>query len=105
ACKDQVHGCFAVFVGERKTVPGGLLVSGFGSGTRIDKILGDAAVDKLDSLTRDSFAMERRILLQGVINVVGDGEVLAEELLAHTIVEAGALVFESGGGEIVEEKA
>src|SRR5205809_6709152 len=40
-----------------------------------------------------------------MINVVGDADILAEELLAHAFVEAGAFVRERGGCEIVEEKA
>jgi len=40
-----------------------------------------------------------------VVNVIGDGNVLPEELLAHAVVEAGALVLQRGGGEIVKKKA
>src|SRR5712692_3517774 len=40
-----------------------------------------------------------------MIDVVGDGDVLSEELLAHAVVQAGALVFKGGGGEIIKEKA
>ena len=39
-----------------------------------------------------------------MINVIGDADVLAEELLAHAFVQAGALVRECGGGEIVKKK-
>ena len=40
-----------------------------------------------------------------MINVVGDGDVLSEELLAHAVVQAGALVFQGGGGKIIKKKA
>ena len=71
----------------------------------IDEIFGDAAVDEQDALAGKAFAVEWSALLQRVIDVVGDGDVLPEERSAHAVVEAGALVFEGGGGEIVEEEA
>ena len=40
-----------------------------------------------------------------MINVVGDADVLTNELLAHALVQAGALVFQGGGGEIVKKEA
>src|SRR6266436_3019974 len=40
-----------------------------------------------------------------MVGVVGDGDVLSEELPAHAVDQAGALVFEGGGGEIVKEEA
>src|SRR6267154_25774 len=104
AAEDEVHGRFAVFVGEGKTMAGGLLAGSLGSSAGIDKIFGDAAIDQLNALAREAFAIEMGALLEGVVSVVGNGDVLAEELLAHAVVEAGALVFESGGGEIVKKK-
>jgi len=43
-------------------------------------------------------------LLQRMINVIGDADVLTEELLAHAVVQAGALVRQCGGGEIVKKE-
>src|SRR5260370_6487824 len=40
-----------------------------------------------------------------MVAVVGDGDVLSEELPARAVDQAGALVFEGGGGEIVKEEA
>src|SRR5437879_474092 len=40
-----------------------------------------------------------------MVNIVNDGDVLSEKLLTHALVEAGALVFESGGSKIGKEKA
>src|SRR5207302_1828769 len=82
----------------------GLLVRRFGGGPGIHEILGDAAVHEHDALTWHSFAIERSTLLQGMINVIGDADVLAEELLAHAFVQAGALVRECGGGKIIKKK-
>ncbi len=42
AAEDEVHGRFAVFIGEGKTVAGRLLACGFGDCAGIDKIFGDA---------------------------------------------------------------
>src|SRR5260370_42659097 len=39
-----------------------------------------------------------------MIKVVADADVFSKELLAHAIVQAGALVFQRGGGEIVKKK-
>src|SRR5256885_16238229 len=39
-----------------------------------------------------------------MINVVANADVWSEELFAHAFVEAGALVFQGGGGEIVKKK-
>ena len=103
--EDEVHGGFAVLVGENEAVAGGLLAGSFGSGAGVDEILGDAAIDEMDTLAGDPFAVERGALLQRMINVIGDGDVLTEELFAHAVVEAGALVFEGGGGEIVKKEA
>src|SRR6266478_4423871 len=105
AGEDEIHGSFAVFIGEGETMAGGLLAGSFGSGAGIDKIFGDAAIHQLNALAREAFAIERRALLQRMIDVVGDGDVLSEELFAHAVVEAGALVFESRGGKIVKKKA
>src|SRR5258708_13147395 len=69
------------------------------------KIPGAAAIHQQYPLARQSFAIERRALLPRMISVVADGDVLSEELLAHAFVQAGALVFERGGGEIVKKKA
>ena len=55
-------------------------------------------------MTRHSLAIEGGALLQRMINVVADADVLSEELFAHAFVEAGALVFQGGGGEIVKKK-
>jgi hypothetical protein len=83
---------------------GGLFAGGFGGGAGIDEIARDAAVYKQNLLTRQAFTVEGGALLQPVISVVGDGDVLSEELFAHAVVKAGALVFEGGGGEIIEEE-
>src|SRR6266481_6394287 len=53
---------------------------------------------------REAFAIEMGALLQRVINVVGNGDVLAEELFAHALVQAGTLVCKGGSGEIVKKK-
>src|SRR5258708_5159301 len=105
AGEDEVHGRFAVFVRQSEPVSSGLFASGFGSGTGIDESSGDAAIDQLNALTGQALAIEGHTLLQQMIDVVGDGDVLSEELFAHAVVEAGALVFESGGGKIVKKKA
>src|SRR5438309_1324296 len=104
AAEDEIHGRFAVFVGKGKPVPGGLLVRRFGGGPGIHEILGDAAVHEHDALTWHSFAIEWGALLQRMINVVGDADVLAEELLAHAFVQAGALVRQGSGRKIVKKK-
>ena len=39
-----------------------------------------------------------------MIDVVGDGDVLAEDLFAEAAGKAGALVGDRGGGKIVKEK-
>src|SRR5260370_14937080 len=39
-----------------------------------------------------------------MINVVADADVFSKELFAHAIVQAGALVFQRGSGEIVKKK-
>src|SRR5260370_34459959 len=52
-----------------------------------------------------SVAVERRTLLQGVINVVAYAYVLSEELFAHALVQAGTLVLQRGGGKIVKKKS
>ena len=51
------------------------------------------------------FTIEGRAELEGVVDVIGDGDVFAEEGFAHAVVEAGTLVLEGGGGKIVEEEA
>ena len=83
---------------------GGLFAGGFGAAARIDEILGDAAIDEKDLLTRDAFAVEGGAELERMIGVIGDGDIFAEERFAHAVVEARALVLESGGGEIVKEE-
>ena len=105
AREDQVHGGFAVFVGKSEAVAGGLFAGGFGGAAGVDEIFRDAAIDELDLLARDAFAVEGRAELEGMIGVVGDGDIFAEERFAHAVVEAGAFVLERGGGEIVEEEA
>ena len=40
-----------------------------------------------------------------MVNIVSDGNILSEELFAHAVVEAGAPVFEGGGGKIIKKKA
>src|SRR4029077_21225737 len=62
-------------------------------------------IDQQNALAWQAFAVERSALLQRVISVVGDGDVFSEELSVHAVVEAGTLVFEGGGGKIVEEEA
>jgi len=105
AGEDEIHGGFAVLVGESETMAGGLFAGGFGGRAGIDEIARDAAIYEQNFLARQAFAVKGGALLQRVIGVVGDGDVLSEELLAHALVEAGALVFEGGGGEIVKEEA
>src|SRR5258708_31400113 len=39
-----------------------------------------------------------------MINVVADADVFSKELFAQAIVQAGALVFQRGSGEIVKKK-
>jgi len=39
-----------------------------------------------------------------MINVVADADVLSKELFADAFVQAGALVFQGGGSEIVKKK-
>ncbi len=48
--ENEIHGGFAVFVGESEAVAGGLLAGSFGRGAGIDEILRDAAIDQLNSL-------------------------------------------------------
>src|SRR5260370_2790865 len=105
AGEDEVHGRFAVFIGERKPVAGGLLACGFGGGAGIDEVFGATAIHELNVLAAEAFTIERRALLQRMVNVVGNGDVLPEELFAHAVVEAGALVFEGGSGKVVKKKA
>src|SRR6266566_1119608 len=52
-----------------------------------------------------SLAIEWGALLERMVNVVGDADVLTEELLTHAFVQAGALVRQCSGGEIVKKKA
>ena len=64
AGKDKIHGGFAVFVGESKTMAGRLFAGGFGAGSRVDEILRDAAIDEQDALAGHAFAIKRRAELQ-----------------------------------------
>src|SRR5271163_2594667 len=105
AGENEVHGGFTVFIGKSETVAGGLFVDGFGAAAGVDEIFGDAAIDELDFFAGDAFAVEGGAELEGVVSVVGDGDILAEERLVHAVVEAGALVLEGCRGEVVEEEA
>src|SRR5580700_3715983 len=40
-----------------------------------------------------------------MVGVISNGDVFAEERLAHAVVEAGTFVLERGGGEVVKEEA
>ena len=102
--KNEVHRSFAVFVGKSKSVAGGLFAGGFGGAARVDEISGYAAIHEQDALARNAFAIEGRAELQGMISVVGDGDILAEKLFAHAVIEAGALVFERRGREVVKKE-
>ena len=74
-------------------MPGGLFVRSFGGRARIYKIFGNPAIHQQYPLTRHSLAIERRALLQRMVNVVADADTLSKELFAHAFVQAGALVF------------
>src|SRR5204863_8219597 len=50
------------------------------------------------------YAIEWGELQRRMINVIGYADVLAEEVLAHAFVQAGAIVRECGGGKIVKKK-
>src|SRR2546426_10875762 len=40
-----------------------------------------------------------------MINVVADADVAAKEWFAHSVVQARALIFQSGGRKIIEEES
>src|SRR6266571_3219032 len=105
AVEDQIHRRFAVFVREGETVAGRRLVRSFGGGTRVDQISGNATIHKQHLLPRKPLAIEGGALLKRMINIVVDADVRSEKLLAHAFIEAGAFVFQSGGGKIVKKKA
>src|SRR5580704_5448549 len=104
AGEDEIHGGFAVFVGERETVACGLFVGGFGAAAGIDEILWHAAINEQNTLARDAFPVEGGPELEGMVGVIGDRNIFAEERFAHAVVEAGAFVLECGSGEVVEEE-
>src|SRR5438270_2533640 len=84
---------------------GGNLAGGFGGSTRINEILGDAPVDQKHFLARNALAIERSAELQRVIDVIGDGDVFSEDLLANAVIETGTLVGYGGSSEIIKEEA
>ena len=77
----------------------------FGARARIDEILWNATIDQQDSPPGHAFPIEGRALLQRMIDVVPDADVAAKEWFAHPVVQARALVFESGGRKIIEEES
>src|SRR5437016_2511143 len=83
---------------------GRLFLSGFGGCARVDEILGHATVCQEYPMARNALAIEGCTELQRMINIVGNADVLAEDLLAHAVVKAGTLIVDGGGGEIVEEE-
>ena len=54
----------------------------------------------VSALARHTFAIEGRARLQRMADVVVDGDVLAEELLADAVVQEAAAVADGGGAEI-----
>src|SRR5205823_486030 len=68
--EDKIHGSFAILVGESEAVAGGLFTGGFGGGAGIDEVFGDAAINQLDTLAGEAFAVEGRALLERMIRVV-----------------------------------
>src|SRR5713101_991692 len=105
AAENQIHRRFAVFVREGETVASGLFVRGFGGSAGINEIPGNAAIHEQHLLPRNPLAIEWRALLERVINIVTDADIRSEKLLAHAFIETRALVFQSGGCEIVKEEA
>ena len=105
AGENEIHGRFAVFIGEREAVAGGLGFHFFRGGARIDEIFRHAAIHEQHFLPWDAFAVVGRAGLQRMIDVVPDGNIFAEDFLAHAAGEAGALVEHGRAREIVEEEA
>src|SRR5215467_11594908 len=77
----------------------------FGGLAGIDKVLDDAALNQSDALAGDPFPIKRHAKLIGMVDIVGYGDVLAEERLAYPAGEARALVRDRRCGEIVEQEA
>src|SRR5713226_8253761 len=103
--KDQIHRRFAVFIRESKPVPGRGLARLFGARARIHEILWNAVINQQDSPPGYAFPIEGRALLHWMISVVADADVAAKEWLAHPVVQARALIFQSGGRKIIEEES
>src|SRR4030095_2328121 len=104
ATEDQIHGRLAILIGKRKAVAGRPLPGLLRAPSRVDQISRNASIDQAYALTGYSFPIKRRPELQGMINVVDNGDVFAKELLAHPFGQARTLILECGCGEIVEEK-
>src|SRR6516162_8997043 len=102
---DEIHGRFTVFVGQGETVTGGLFLGLLGGPAGIHKVFDGALIDQENALGGHAFTVERRTQLLGMVDVVGDGDVFAEQRLADTAGKTGAFVGDRSGREIVEQEA
>src|SRR6266850_336105 len=62
-------------------------------------------IDQQDSLPGHAFTIKRRSLLQRMIDVVANCDVPAKQRFAHSAIQTRALIFESGGSEIIKEES
>jgi len=112
--KTRFMGASPYSLGRANPWPVGCLCAALAASARIDEILGGATIHEHDPLTWHSFAIEWGALLQRMINVIGDADILTEELfcpyvrfrqerlsaraVAEKIIKKKADEIEHGGG-------
>ena len=70
AAENQIDGRFAIFIGQREPVAGGLGLHFFRGGARVDQIARHAFIHQQNFLPRHAFAVEGRAGLQRMGDVV-----------------------------------
>ena len=86
----DVERRFADFVRQREAMAGGLDAGALGAGSRIGQLARNAGLHQRQFAARHAFAIERNAGLQRMRDVVGNMNVVAEQLLAEAIGEEAA---------------
>src|SRR5262249_56073294 len=96
---------FSEFVGQRKSVSSRLRTWEGRGLPAIGELANDTAIHQRQLAPRHAFSIEWSASLSGVPRVVGDGDILAENLLSNAVVQKAAAIADGGGAEVGEHLA
>ena len=101
----MLSGASPTSLGSGKPWPVGSTPARCGARSRIGELARDARLHQSELSARHAFAIERHAGLQRMRDIVGELDVIAEQLLADAIGEETAAIGDGGGAEIAEHLA